>query len=206
MNGFDRQSFWDGVYKSKSETEVSWFEETPALSLNLLRQAGLKPGMAFVDVGGGASRLVNELDKIEHLDVTVLDVSATALEKAKSAMPDPSRVEWVVSDVTTWSPDRRYDLWHDRAVFHFLTAAEDQQAYIRVMSAALNDGGKAIIGTFAVDGPEKCSGLPTVRYDAVGLSSVLGDRFKLISTCQHRHTTPWNTVQSFQFSTFEKLT
>lgn len=205
MNGFDRQSFWDGVYKSKSDTEVSWFEETPALSLNLLRQAGLKPGMTVVDVGGGASRLVNELDKIEHLDVTVLDVSSAALEKAKSAMADPSRVEWVVSDVTTWTPDRRYDLWHDRAVFHFLTTTEDQQAYVSVMSAALKHGGRAIIGTFAVDGPEKCSGLPTARFDAAGLSSVLGEGFKLISTCQHCHTTPWNAVQSFQFSTFERL-
>lgn len=107
--------------------------------------------------------------------------------------------------MTDWQPKRSYDLWHDRAAFHFLTAPEDQQAYVRVMSRALKTGGRAVIGTFAPDGPEKCSGLPVARYDAASLQAVLGERFSLVSTRRHAHTTPWGAEQRFQFSTFEKL-
>jgi ubiquinone/menaquinone biosynthesis C-methylase UbiE len=137
--------------------------------------------------------------------MSVLDLSAAALETAHSRLVDSTRVKWIVSDVTIWTPDRGYDLWHDRAAFHFLTTAADQQAYVGVMSRALKEGGKAVIGTFALDGPEKCSGLAVARYDAERLQAVLGEQFKLATTRRHEHTTPWGSVQKFQFSTFEKV-
>lgn len=205
MTTADRQTHWEGVYTTKAETDVSWYEDTPQLSLALLREAGLTPKMSVVDIGGGTSRLVDALEASGQAHVTVLDLSAAALETAKARLANADRVQWVVSDVTAWTPDRPYDLWHDRAAFHFLTAVEDQQAYVRVLAQALKDGGKAVIGTFAPDGPEKCSGLPVARYDAESLQAVLGAQFKLVATRRHQHTTPWGSAQKFQFSTFEKV-
>ncbi|MGO8503797.1 trans-aconitate 2-methyltransferase [Rhizobium leguminosarum] len=200
----DRQTHWQTVYTTKSETEVSWYEDTPALSLTLLAEAGLTPDMSVIDIGGGASRLVDALVASGQAHVTILDLSAAALETAKSRLSDATRVEWIVSDVTAWRPARQYDLCHDRAAFHFLTAPADQQLYVGVLKEALKDGGKAVIGTFAPDGPEKCSGLAVARYDAESLQAVLGEGFQLVATRRHEHTTPWGSVQKFQFSTFEK--
>lgn len=205
MTTVDRQSHWENVYTTKGEGEVSWYEDTPALSLELLREAGLTSSMSVIDIGGGASRLVDALVSEGQAQMTVLDLSSAALETAKSRFANPERVQWFVSDVTAWAPDRQYDLWHDRAAFHFLTAAEDQQAYVRVLRKALKHGGRAVIGTFAPDGPEKCSGLPVARYDPEALQAVLGQQFRLISTRRHEHATPWGAVQKFQFSIFEKL-
>jgi len=205
MTTVDRQSHWENVYTTKGEAEVSWYEDTPELSLELLREAGLIPSMSVIDIGGGASRLVDALASGGQTHMSVLDLSAAALATAKSRMEDSERVQWFVSDVTAWTPDREYDLWHDRAAFHFLTATDDQQAYVRVLSNALKHGGRAIIGTFAPDGPEKCSGLPISRYDADTLQSVLGQQFRLVATRRHEHATPWGAVQKFHFSTFEKI-
>ncbi len=201
----DRRSHWERVYTTRGEAEVSWFEDVPELSLTLLREAGLQPGMSVVDVGGGASRLVDALVAAGQAHVTVLDLSAAALEKAKARIPVAGNVDWVVTDVTRWVPGRDYDLWHDSAAFHFLTAAEDQQAYVGVLGRALRPGGHAIIGTFAPDGPEKCSGLPVARHDADSLQAVLGPGFRLSATRRHRHATPSGSTQNFQFSTFEKV-
>jgi cyclopropane fatty-acyl-phospholipid synthase-like methyltransferase len=204
MTTVDRRSHWENVYTTKGESEVSWYEETPKLSLELLREAGLTPGMSVIDIGGGASRLVDALASAGQAHLSVLDLSAAALETAKFRLKHPERVQWFVSDVTAWTPDRDYDLWHDRAAFHFLTATHDRQAYVEVLSSALKQGGRAIIGTFAPDGPEKCSGLPIARYDADTLQWVLGQQFRLFATRRHEHATPWGAVQKFQFSTFEK--
>ena len=204
MADIDRQSHWETVYRTKAEREVSWFEDTPDLSLSLLREAGLNPSLAIIDVGGGASRLVDALVASGQAHVTVLDLSATALALAKARLVGTDCVNWVVSDVTKWTPYRQYDLWHDRAAFHFLTSLEDQRAYVRVLSAATKPSSAVIIGTFAPDGPEKCSGLPVVRHDAESLQAVLGEHFTLLSTRLHEHTTPWGSVQKFQFSTFLK--
>lgn len=201
----DRQTHWQGVYTTKSDIEVSWYEDTPELSLTLLREAGLTQGMSVIDIGGGASRLVDALVAAGQVHVSVLDLSSAALGRAKSRLADTAHVQWIVSDVTSWTPDREYDLWHDRAAFHFLTTVVDQQAYVRVIARALREGGKAVIGTFALDGPEKCSGLPVTRYDAESLQAVLGEQFRLVATRRHEHATPWGTVQKFQFSTLEKV-
>ncbi|MDB5615631.1 MAG: methyltransferase type 12 protein [Devosia sp.] len=201
----DRQAHWENVYTTKGETEVSWYEDKPELSLELLRKAGLTPSMSIIDIGGGASRLVDALAAAGQAHLSVLDLSAAALGTAKSRLENSERVQWFVSDVTAWTPDQEYDLWHDRAAFHFLTTEEDQQAYVQVLSSALKHGGRAVIGTFAPNGPEKCSGLPIVRYDANTLQLVLGKQFRLSNTRRHEHATPWGSVQKFQFSTFEKI-
>ncbi len=205
MAATGRQTHWEDVYTTKADNEVSWYEDSPELSLTLLREAGLTPELSVIDIGGGASRLVDALVESGQAHVSVLDLSAAALETANSRLADAARAQWIVSDVTAWTPDRQYDLWHDRAAFHFLTTVEDQQAYVRVLVQSLKDGGKAVIGTFALDGPEKCSGLPVARYDAEGLQAVLGEQFKLATTRRHQHTTPWGSIQKFQFSTFEKV-
>jgi ubiquinone/menaquinone biosynthesis C-methylase UbiE len=205
MTAVDRQSHWQGVYTTKSDTDVSWYENRPELSLTALREAGLTSEMSVIDIGGGASRLVDALIEAGQAQVSVLDISEAALQTARSRLPADTSVQWIVSDVTTWSPDRTYDFWHDRAAFHFLRTTEEQQAYVRAMERALANGGRAVIGTFAPNGPEKCSGLPVVRYDAEGLQAVLGNRFKRLSTRQHQHATPWGTVQNFQFTTVEKI-
>lgn len=201
----ERQAHWQRVYTSKEENQLSWHEDAPALSLDLLGEAGLRPEMAVVDIGGGTSRLVDALVARKQTHVTVLDLSPAALETAKKRLAGAGNVEWVAGDVTEWQPKRSYDLWHDRAAFHFLTDPEDQRAYVRVMARALKTGGRAVIGTFAPDGPEKCSGLPVARHDAASLRAVLGEGFSLISTRRNEHTTPWGAVQQFQFGTFEKL-
>lgn len=200
----DRRAHWERVYTTKQDTEVSWFEDTPEVSLTLLRAAGLTPDMAVIDIGGGTSRLVDTLLAQDQQHVSVLDLSSAALSAARTRLNDPANVSWIVSDITKWTPDRVYDLWHDRAAFHFLTDPADQQAYADILHSALSAGGRAVIGTFAPDGPEKCSGLPVARYDAATLATVLGPRFALLAEQREEHTTPWGSVQKFQFSTFER--
>ena len=205
MSDVIRKAHWENVYTTKGENEVSWFQENPAPSLELIALAGISAGAAIIDIGAGASRLVDALVERKIATITVLDVSATALDAARERLGDRGAgVEWVVADVTTWEPSQAYDLWHDRAAFHFLNDPADQSAYVDRLKQGLKRGGCAIIGTFALDGPEKCSGLPIVRYDAVSLSAILGTDFKLIDTRRHEHTTPWGAVQRFQFSTFRR--
>ena len=205
MNDVSRQSHWENVYATKGESEVSWFEETPALSLELIRLVGAIQNSAIIDIGGGASRLVDHLVSRGYEDITVLDLSAAALASARSRIGDKAnRVTWITADVTIWEPSRTYDVWHDRAAFHFLTERNDQAAYVARLRRALRVGGQAIIGTFAPDGPERCSGLPVSRYDAHALAATLGEGFELIDTRRHDHTTPWGSLQKFQFSTFRR--
>ncbi|MDR7224961.1 class I SAM-dependent methyltransferase [Aminobacter aminovorans] len=201
----DRASHWETIYRTKTEDQVSWFQQTPEPSLTLLELAGATPDAVIVDIGAGASHLVDVLIGRGFDDVTVLDLSQAALDADHTRLgPDASRVTWIRSDVTDWQPERNYDIWHDRAAFHFLTDAVDQAAYAAVLKRAVKAGGHAIIGTFAPDGPEKCSGLPIVRHDADSIGKLLGGSFELIDTRRHEHRTPWDSVQLFQFSTFRK--
>lgn len=199
-----RPAHWDKVYTTKADDSVSWFEQSPTVSLELIEAAGIDLG-SIIDIGGGASRLVDALLARGHAHVAVLDLSAHALEIARARLgPRGEAVEWIVADVTQWKPVRRYDLWHDRAAFHFLTTPDAQAAYARTLDSALNPGGVAIIGTFAPDGPEKCSGLPVARHDAASIGKVLGPDFTLFGERSHDHVTPGGSVQKFQFSSFRK--
>jgi SAM-dependent methyltransferase len=200
-----RSAHWEGVYASKGENEVSWFQEGPAISLDMIRAANPDHAAAIVDIGGGASRLVDSLLHEGYRTLTVLDLSASALEAAKNRIGAAAgSVDWIVADVTTWQPARSYDIWHDRAAFHFLTEPRDRAAYLERLRSALRPGGQAIIGTFALDGPEKCSGLPVQRYDSKSLAAELGAPFELVDARTEIHHAPWNATQAFQFSRFRK--
>jgi trans-aconitate methyltransferase len=205
MNDLSRRQHWEKVYTTRGESEVSWFQQTPAPSLELIELAGAIHDSAIIDIGGGASRLVDNLVSRGCRDLTVLDLSAAALASARSRIGDNAdRVTWITADVTTWEPSRTYDVWHDRAAFHFLTEPNDQAAYVARLRRALRVGGHAVIATFAPDGPERCSGLMVSRYDANALAAMLGGGFELIDARRHDHTTPWGAVQKFQFTTFRR--
>ncbi len=203
MTTTNRQAHWENIYTTKGEAEVSWFEEIPAQSLALLELVGARTPSAIIDVGGGTSRLVDYLLAQGFENITVLDLSAAALNSARARLGEKGEaVKWIVADATEWLPTDTYDIWHDRAVFHFLTSEKEQQAYIQRLKQALKRDGHVIIGTFALDGPEKCSSLPVVRHSAESLSALLGPDFELIDSRRHEHLTPWQAVQKFQFSTF----
>src|SRR5690242_2136745 len=180
MSATDRQTHWQNVYTSKGEKEVSWFQDRPAISLEFIAAAKIQPDAAIIDIGGGASRLVDALLDEGYSNLTVLDLSEAALASSRERIgPRAAAVKWVAADVTTWQPPEPYDVWHDRAAFHFLTDESDRQAYVSRLTTALRSGGQAIIGTFALDGPERCSGLLVTRYDAASLAAALGPRFRL---------------------------
>jgi SAM-dependent methyltransferase len=206
MSADSRQAHWEKVYTSKSEIEVSWFQESPAPSLELIDEAGATATTAIVDVGGGASRLVDALVARGIKAITVLDISRAAIAVAKTRLGGKGRsIRWIVADVTKWQPEAAaYDVWHDRATFHFLTDQGDREAYVERLTRAVRPGGHAIIGTFALDGPERCSGLPVARYDAQGLGATIGEGFELVDTRRNEHKTPWGSEQQFLFSLFRR--
>jgi trans-aconitate methyltransferase len=182
------QAHWDHIYETKAGNELSWFREHPAISFDLIRATGVKPGAAIIDIGGGESLLVDALlDKGFHA-LAVLDLSKSALAAAKSRLGSRSaKVTWITADVTTWEPSESYDLWHDRAAFHFLTEAAGRQAYAdRVLRAV------------------RCSGLTVQRHDAASIGAVLGERFALVQSRRHDHVTPAGRTQRFQFSVFRR--
>lgn len=196
---------WETVYTTKAPDLVSWFQTTPETSLAALSRMAAPPTSAIIDVGGGASALADSLLDRGWANVTILDLAASALEVSQSRLgPRASQVQWIATDITQWSPARQYDIWHDRAVFHFLTTKEARDAYKNALHAGLRRGGWLIMATFALDGPDKCSGLPVVRYDADLLTQELGQDFTLLEAWVEEHKTPWNSDQSFNWCVYEK--
>jgi 2-polyprenyl-3-methyl-5-hydroxy-6-metoxy-1,4-benzoquinol methylase len=201
-----RSEHWDRVYGSKALEQFSWFEQEPVVSLELIEESGVGVDARLVDIGGGDSLLVDSLLARGYSDVTVLDISATALSRARERLGVRARsVTWAVSDVTCFRPPRAFDLWHDRAVFHFLTGAEDRRSYVQAMTEGLRPDGHAIIGTFSLDGPAKCSGLDVRRYSAESLARELGQSFELVESRAHAHTTPGGGTQAFVFGRFVRV-
>ena len=199
----DRRTHWEEVYRTKQPTDVSWYQADPARSLALIAAAGLDPTDPIIDVGGGASLLVDRLLALGYRDLTVLEIAAPALDLVRRRLgPSAEHVTLIQADVTAFVPTRQYALWHDRAVFHFLTEAADRQAYFRALKAALRPAGHAIIATFALDGPPRCSGLDVVRYDVARLAAELGPSFNLVQLEHEQHVTPTERVQSFQYCWF----
>ena len=199
----DRQQHWNAVYQTKGDTEVSWFESEPQVSLELITAVEPTP-CSVIDIGGGASRLVDSLLATGYTRLTVLDISATALEQAKARLGKAAdRVTWHVANITETEALGQFDLWHDRAVFHFLTAPDERQKYVALASRTLRVGGHLILGTFALDGPPKCSGFDVCRYDSARLTGELGPRFKLLREISHTHVTPAGKQQHFIFCLFE---
>jgi 2-polyprenyl-3-methyl-5-hydroxy-6-metoxy-1,4-benzoquinol methylase len=201
----DRSSHWETVYSTKAEDQVSWFQESPSISLELIRATQAAKDAAIIDIGGGASRLADALLGEGYRAITALDLSASALDAAKQRIGSSSnKIDWIVADVTSWTPARMYEVWHDRAAFHFLTEPSDRAAYVDRLRRAVVAGGHVIIATFALDGPERCSGLPVQRYDGKSLAAELGSEFELVETRGDVHRTPWESTQSFQFSRFRR--
>jgi SAM-dependent methyltransferase len=192
---------WDEVYRSKPVDTVSWHQDKPAVSLRLVTSAG-SPCSAVVDVGAGAATLADELLAAGWTDLTVLDVSAEALALVRERLDDA--VQTVTTDVLSWTPERRYDVWHDRAVLHFLVDPEQQRRYVDVAAAAVPAGGALVIGVFAPDGPTQCSGLPTERYDAQRLERLFAPRFALVHSESEIHTTPAGAPQSFTWAVLRR--
>jgi len=188
-----RKSHWNNVHASRDPTRVSWYEPRPRKSLELIEAAGLARDAPIIDVGAGASLLVDELLDAGYSDVTLLDVSGGARA---------SRVSLINQDVTTFISDRRYALWHDRAVFHFLVSSDDRRRYVESMSAALLPGAQIVMATFGLDGPPRCSGLEVVRYSAETLSHELGSNFALMETSTETHATPAGSLQQFVYCRF----
>jgi SAM-dependent methyltransferase len=192
-----RADHWDAAYAARGLDGVSWFQAVPEVSLELVDALDVSRDAAVIDVGAGASYFVSELLARGFQDLTLLDLSGTALGAARRRLPADAPVRIVQADVLDWEPDRRYDLWHDRAVFHFLVASSDRDRYVETLRRAVTPGGKVIVGTFAEDGPEMCSGLPVDRYTAADLSAALGETFHLLETRRERHVTPRGAVQPF---------
>jgi|SRR5581483_1300942 len=201
----DRKDHWEKIYTEKQPDQVSWFQTTPTKSLELITFAGTPRDGSIIDVGGGASVLVDRLLNAGFKNITVLDISNTALEYAKKRLGDRSKlVKWQVKDVTEFNPLIKFDLWHDRAVFHFLTEEEDRKKYSAKVSSAIKPGGYLILASFAPDGPEKCSNLTVCRYDAGHIHRELGTDFELIREENEGHMTPWNKEQKFRYFLFRR--
>jgi len=198
-----RKEHWENVYQNKSPDEVSWYQRFPVLSLQLVANAHLAFDAPIIDVGGGASTLVDELCGLGYRNVSVLDVSASAIAHAKHRGAEKvSKVHWYEEDVICFRPPRRFALWHDRAVFHFLTNRADRESYISVLKQSIEPDGHIIMMTFAIDGPKKCSGLDIIQYDADKLLSELGPGFELEETGFDNHITPLGNQQRFAYFRF----
>jgi SAM-dependent methyltransferase len=194
---------WESVYISKSDGELSWTQAEPATSLALIAEA-CSTGRV-IDVGGGTSLLAERLLERGY-GVTLLDISQAAIDRARLRLGTrASEVRWMAADATTGGDLGTFDVWHDRAVFHFLTASRDRAAYASLLARTVPLGGHAVIATFALDGPEKCSGLEVRRYDSSALAVELGPLFRLLKSVPEVHRTPWGTAQSFQYSLFERV-
>ncbi len=193
----ERSGHWDEAYRSRGVEGVSWFEAEPAASLAMIGLLGVEPTAAVVDVGGGASLLVDRLVGAGFVDVTVLDVSTHALDEGRRRLGPRSEVTWLHEDVLAWRPGRRYGLWHDRAVFHFLTDEADQERYLATLEAAALPGAGVVLATFAPDGPDHCSGLPVARYSAEALAATLGELVTVVTTRREVHITPAGVRQPF---------
>jgi len=195
-----RKQHWDGVYRAKGPTEVSWYQPVPTTSLALIRATESRPSDPILDVGGGTSTLVDHLLEAGYEDVSVLDISARALDRARDRLKDAAdRVTWIEADVTEFEPSRDYAVWHDRAVFHFLTKSADRDQYLEVLRKALQPLGHLVLATFGPDGPTRCSGLDVRRYSVEQVGQLLGTGFQLRASELEDHLTPTGKTQQFLY-------
>jgi hypothetical protein len=201
----DRKAHWEEVYATKGETGVSWHQAEPRLSLELIRAVAPADGGRIIDVGGGASVLVDRLLDLPFERIAILEIAETALDKVRRRLGDRARrVEWVAADVTEIRDVGTFDVWHDRAVFHFLTDAADREKYADLARRTVPEGGHLIIASFADDGPKRCSDLDVCRYNAASMAAELGEGFSLINQARETHTTPWNASQAFFYGVFRR--
>ena len=201
----NRKDHWERIYQKHSPTEVGWYQSYPERSLKLIHNTGVDTNSNIIDVGGGTSTLAKHLLDKGYEKLAVLDISGISIERAKSQLDEKSsEIYWIEADVTKYSFTEQYDIWHDRAVFHFLTKAEDRKGYINSLNQALKLNGHLIIATFSLDAPPKCSGLSVVRYSSETLQSELGDNYILVESLVEDHVTPSGVKQNFIFCRFIK--
>lgn len=197
----DRKGHWENVYKTRSDLEVSWYREHLENSVRMIVGTGVDKNAAIIDVGGGSSTLADDLLDRGFVDLTVLDISAAALEKSKARLGDRAgSVNWIAADITDVRlPEDRFDVWHDRAVFHFLTSDDDRRSYVDLVKRSAKTGGHIIVASFGPEGPQKCSGLDVVRYSPETMHDEFGSDFKLLDSFGETHNTPFGTTQEFVY-------
>lgn len=201
----DRKNHWENIYQSKEQKNVSWYQPTPQTSLDFVKQFHLPHNAKIIDIGGGDSFFADYLIRDGYQDITVLDISETALHKAQKRLADKAaNVKWIASDVVTFTPKEKYDFWHDRAAFHFLTNEDDIEKYVETAARSLNPKGILVIGTFSTEGPTKCSGIEIKQYSEVDMTERLKTYFEKISCITTGHKTPFNTIQHFVFCSFKR--
>lgn len=205
MENFNRKDHWEKIYSTKELKDVSWYQPVPETSLDFIKQFNVPKTAKIIDIGGGDSLFVDHLLAEGYQDITVLDISAASLERAKHRLgKNAARIKWIVSDASTFEPVEKYDFWHDRAAFHFLTEETDVNNYLKVMTKGISSTGILILGTFSEQGPKKCSGIEIKQYSETSMTDRLKKLFDKIKCITVDHQTPFNTIQNFIFCSFRK--
>ncbi|WP_310991074.1 class I SAM-dependent methyltransferase [Aequorivita marina] len=206
MESFDRKKHWENIYQTKELTEVSWFQPTPETSLGFIQETGVLKNDKIIDIGGGDSFLVDHLLDLGYQDISVLDISEAAIDRAKKRLGERAKlVKWLVSDITNFCPTEKYDCWHDRAAFHFLTDKKEVSKYVQIAKDNITQNGSLIIGTFSDNGPKKCSGIPIQQYTRKELEKLFSNSFQKIACKTIDHKTPFDTIQNFVFCSFKSI-
>jgi 2-polyprenyl-3-methyl-5-hydroxy-6-metoxy-1,4-benzoquinol methylase len=206
METITRKEHWENIYCTKQENEVSWFQQYPKTSMDFVDLFSITKDSKIIDIGGGDSHFVDALLEAGFTNVTVLDISANAIERAKKRLgQNAGKVKWIVSDVTEFVPEEKYDFWHDRAAFHFLINEEQADKYVEIANSGITANGILVLGTFSVNGPKKCSGLDIKQYSEETMSVKFEKYFKRVKCITEDHQTPFNTIQNFLFCSFKKV-
>ena len=206
MEKFDRKKHWENIYQTKELKDVSWYQPTPQTSLDLIKKFDVSITSKIIDIGGGDSFLVDHLLELGFQDLTILDISEAAIERAKTRLGAKAKsVKWLTEDVLNFIPTEKYDFWHDRAAFHFLTKQEEIDSYVEIANSFIQKDGFLVIGTFSEQGPKKCSGIDIKQYSEESLSRCFEDAFQKLEGIHIDHPTPFGTVQNFVFCSFRKL-
>jgi 2-polyprenyl-3-methyl-5-hydroxy-6-metoxy-1,4-benzoquinol methylase len=202
----NKKNHWENIYQTKKLEEVSWFEPVPSISLDFLKKFNVPKNAKIIDIGGGDSLFIDHLVGLGYENITVLDISETAINRAKNRLGDKANnIKWIITDITQFSPTEKYDYWHDRAAFHFLTDKAEMNRYIDIAKESIKPSGILILGTFSKKGPKKCSGIEIKQYSKYSLSSKFKDVFSKIKCFYFDHHTPFNTVQNFVFCSFKRV-
>lgn len=206
MDQLARKKHWENIYQTKEFENLSWYEPVPETSLNFLKQSNIQKDAKIIDIGGGDSYFADNLLRQGYTDITVLDISENALQKAKKRLgPDASKIKWIVADAATFKPAEKYHFWHDRAAFHFLTEEEEINHYIQTVQESIEPEGIFVLGTFSKEGPEKCSGISIKQYSESEMTNRLKKYFQKVKCISMEHHTPSGKIQSFIFCSFKKI-
>lgn len=206
MENFNLKKHWENIYQTKELKDLSWFQRKPETSLNFFQKLNAPKSAKIIDIGGGDSFLVDHLLELGYQDITVLDISATAIDRAKNRLGEKAKlIKWIVSDISTFTPSEKYDFWHDRAAFHFLTDEQEISNYVQMAQRCINPEGILVIGTFSEQGPKKCSGIEIRHYSESSMTKRFSKYFEKIKCLTVDHQTPFDTIQNFVFCSFRRL-